>query len=58
MGLPVTERGVKYSLSNEACIWKTEIYETLMDKETKLYCESKEAVWDMLISELYGHFEK
>lgn len=36
---------------------KTAIYETLMDRESKLYCESREAVFDMLLSELAGDTE-
>lgn len=39
-------------------LMKTVTYETLMDKETNLYCESREAVWDLLLSELDGHVEK
>lgn len=39
-------------------LMKTTVYEALMDKETKLYCESREAVLDMLFSELGGHVEK
>lgn len=38
-------------------LMKTAIYETLMDRESKLYCESREAVFDMLLSELAGDTE-
>ena len=39
-------------------LMKTAVYEALMDKETKLYCESREAVWNMLLNELNGNVEK
>lgn len=39
-------------------LMKTVVYEALMDKETKLYCESREAVWDLLANELDGYVEK
>lgn len=39
-------------------LMKTAVYEALMDKETKLYCESRESVLDMLLGELDGHVEK
>ncbi len=34
---------------------KTTVYEALMDTETELYTESREAVWDILIQELAGN---
>lgn len=33
-------------------LMKTVVYEALMDKETMLYCESKEAVADRLLKEI------
>ena len=34
------------------CLMQTVTYETLIDKNTKLFCESKEYVLDMLNNEL------
>ena len=38
-------------------LMKTVTYETLNDKNTKLFCESKEYISDMLKSELEGNIE-
>jgi hypothetical protein len=34
---------------------KTTAYEALMDSETELYLESREAIWDILKEELVGN---
>ena len=36
-------------------LMQTSCYEALMDSETELYLESKEAVWDILKEELLGN---
>ena len=36
-------------------LMQTTCYEALMDSETELYLESKEAVWDILKEELLGN---
>ena len=36
-------------------LMQTSVYEALMDFETELYLESKEAVWDILKEELSGN---
>jgi hypothetical protein len=36
-------------------LMQTTCYEALMDSETELYLESKEAVWDILKEELSGN---
>lgn len=36
-------------------LMQTTVYEALMDTETDLYLESREAVWDILKDELAGN---
>lgn len=57
---------VRYIQKNKGCtqdealqfLMGTVTYETLNDKNSKLFCESKEYVLDMLQSELSGNTEK
>lgn len=39
-------------------LMKTAVYEALIDKETKMYCESRDSVLAMLLDELNGNVEK
>lgn len=56
---------VKYIQTQNGCsqeqaiqlLMKTVTYETLIDKNSKLFCESKEYVLDMLKSEMNGNIE-
>lgn len=39
-------------------LMNTVVYEALLDRETKLYCESMESILAILLDELNGHTEK